>query len=207
MKELQTRRRRLAWLCSLALVVAACDSRSNPASPSSVFEPLKNEVALCHRTSGGTYVKIVVSGSAKDSHVAHGDGVAGGSSFDENCAVKNSEPPPPPPPPPLTLTCGAPAGATNPGSTQAPGPTVNATMGATLEFAVTASPAPAGSLLMLREIRDTSSTGVVVNQALVPLSDGRYQGSMFTSGGLSFVREMRFTFDTASCSLFWNINP
>jgi hypothetical protein len=80
-------------------------------------------------------------------------------------------------------------------------------MGATLEFAVTASPAPAGSLLMLREIRDTSSTGVVVNQALVPLSDGSYQGSMFTSGGLSFVREMRFTFDTASCSLFWNINP
>jgi hypothetical protein len=60
---------------------------------------------------------------------------------------------------------------------------------------------------MVRETRDTFATGVQVRQSNVLLSGGKYEESIFTSGGIAFVREMRFTLDGASCSLFWNINP
>lgn len=87
-----------------------------------------------------------------------------------------------------------------------PGPTVNATQGATLQFLVTASPAPASDTWMVREIRDTRPSGLTVVQSNVLLSNGSYQGSIFTSTLGSFLREIRFTLDGASCSLFWSIN-
>jgi hypothetical protein len=78
----------------------------------------------------------------------------------------------------------------------------------TLGFSVTANPPTSGNVLMVREIRDTfSPTDVRVRQDTAVLVNGIYRSSIFTSGTLSFVREIRFTLDTATCSLFWNINP
>ncbi len=212
MRKLQACSPRLLWLCVLVIVATACDNRSNPASPSAMLEPGGNRVTLCHRTSGGTFMLLEVSASAYQGHMSHGDGMPNTEGYDGNCVARSSEPPPPPPPPPppdplpLTLACGAPAGATNPGSTVFPGPTVNATNGATLDFVVTASPAPAANTWMVRETRDTRPSGLTVVQSNVLLSNGRYQGSIFTSGLGSFLREIRFTLDGASCSLFWSIN-
>ena len=211
-------RQRLAWLCGLALVATACNN-PNPASPSLAGgsgAAAAGRIPLCHRTGSSSYVLIEVSASAENAHLAHGDGRPGTAPFDVNCTLLPAPPPapvpppdpvPPPPPQPLTLSCGAPTGATHAGSTTYPGPTTSAIGGVQLEFAVTASPAPAGDVWMVREIRDNLATGIQVRQSNVLLSGGSYQGSMFTSGSLSFVREMRFTLDNASCSLFWNINP
>lgn len=209
MKQRQICSPRLLWLCGLAIVVTACDNNSNPVSPSAMLEPLGARVTVCHRTGGGTFMLLEVSASAYAGHMSHGDGMPNTEGYDGNCAARSSAPPPPPPPPdplPLTLACGAPAGATNPGSTVFPGPTVNATQGATLQFLVTASPAPASDTWMVREIRDTRPSGLTVVQSNVLLSNGSYQGSIFTSTLGSFLREIRFTLDGASCSLFWSIN-
>jgi hypothetical protein len=86
-------------------------------------------------------------------------------------------------------------------------PVSTANGGVSIDFAVTANPTPAGDTWMMREVIDNFSTGVQVRQTNVLLIGGAYQGSIFTSGGMSFVREIRFTLDTATCSLFWNINP
>jgi len=218
MKQLHIRSQRVAWLFGLALFTAACDN-PNPVSPSGseAIAPLGARMTLCHRTGNGTYSLIEVSGAAMAAHLAHGDEAPNNGRFSATCALLPSVPPPPPvppppdpvPPPPLppTLSCGAPAGATHPGSTVFPGPTVDATSGVSLEFAVTLSPAPTGTTWMVREVRDSLATGLTVRQSTVALTDGRYQGSIFTSGGLTFVREIRFTVDNLSCSLFWNINP
>ena len=210
MEKLQICGPRLLWLCGLAIVVTACDNRSNPASPSAL-EPLGNRVTVCHRTNGGTYLKLDVSASAVAGHMGHGDMMP---NSDGNCVVASSPPPPPPPPDPLplTLACGAPAvaahpGEMHPGSTVFPGPTVDASAGVYLDFLVTASPAPASGTNILREIRDTRSTGETVMTSNHLLSAaGSYQGFIFLSGEGSFLREIRFTLDGTSCSLFWSIN-
>jgi hypothetical protein len=95
----------------------------------------------------------------------------------------------------------------HPGSTVFPGPTVDATLGVYLDFLVTASPAPASGTSIRREIRDTRSTGETVMTSNHLLSAaGSYQGFIFLSGEGSFLREIRFTLDGTSCSLFWSIN-
>ena len=157
-------------------------------------------------SASGTVVPIEVSESAVAAHLVHGDGTPDDGSFDESCSPSD----PRTDPPAVTLSCGAPTGATNPGSTSFPGPTVDTIAGGvSFEFAVAANPIPTSSTWIVREVLEEYVTGPVPpTTTSVPLeADGTYEGSIWTSGGLSFVREIRFTLDAASCSLFWNINP
>ena len=238
MKKSQTRGQRLVWLCGLAFIVAGCDNPTNPTSPSAVPAPGAGIIAplgvgagpqtastpiavgagpqtasalrgarpekytVCHMKASGTYVPIEVSGSAMAAHQAHdGDWMP----EDGSCSSSDL----PTDPPPVTLSCGAPTGATNPGSTSSPGPTVDTTAGVNLEFAVAANPIPTSSTWIVREVLDEYVTGPVhPPPTSVELKDGTYESFIFTSGSISFVREIRFTLDDAvSCSLFWNINP
>ena len=160
---------------------------------------------VCHMKASGTYVPIEVSGSAMAAHQAHyGDWMP----EDGSCS---SSDPPTTDPPPVTLSCGAPTGAINPGSTSYPGPTVDTIAGGvSLEFAVAANPIPTSSTWIDREVLDEYVTGPVppTTTPILLKADGTYDGSSWTSGSISFVRQIRFILDdAASCSLFWNINP
>jgi len=157
---------------------------------------------LCHVTGSGTYVSIEVSESSVAAHMAHGD-------HWQPDGASCSPIDPPIDPLPVTLSCAAPTWATNPGSPDFPGPNVDTTAGGVdFEFAVTATPAPTSPTWIVRQILDTFDTGVHALESSVLLSsDGTYEGSIYTSGGVSFAREIRFTLDAASCSLFWTINP
>ena len=175
---------------------------AGPQTASALRGARPGKYTMCHVTASGTYVPIKVSESAMAAHQAHGDWRP----EDGSCSLSGT----PTDPPPVKLSCGAPTEATNPGSTFPPGPTVDTTTaGVNLEFAVTASPAPTSLTWIVQEVLDEYLTGPVPPQTTsVPLkADGTYEGSSWTSGAVSFVREIRFTLDAASCSLFWNINP
>ena len=127
---------------------------------------------VCHVTASGTHVPIEVSKSAMAAHKAHGDWTPGAGS----CSSSDL----PTDPPPVTLSCGAPTWATNPGSTSFPGPNVDITAGVNLEFAVTASPAPTSLTWIVRKVLDEYLTGPVPPETTsVPLkADGTYEGSI-----------------------------
>ena len=152
---------------------------------------------MCHMKASGTYVPIEVSGSAMAAHQAHyGDWMP----EDGSCS---SSDPPTTDPPPVTLSCGAPTGAINPGSTSYPGPTVDTIAGGvSLEFAVAANPIPTSSTWIDREVLDEYVTGPVppTTTPILLKADGTYDGSSWTSGSISFVRQIRFILDdAASC--------
>ena len=221
------------WLFTIASLGAGCDTATSPASPSGV--PLDasaslgatassaapgilalrrgrpEKIRLCHLTAHARYVPITVPEPAVPAHLAHGDGEADDSNFDGNCRPLGPSEDPPVDPIPLTLWCGAPAGATHPGGAESPGPDVDtSTGGVDLEFAVSVSPPPSVDTWITKETYDTYATGVQSlppSPFLVP-DDGTYEGSVFVSGQQSLVRELRFVLgETATCSLFWNINP
>ena len=169
------------------------------------LRPLGNsdiaKYTVCHMRASGTYVPIEVSESAVAAHRAHGDWTPD----DGSCSSSD----PPTDLPPVTLSCGALTTVGGiPGSTASPGPGVDTTQGGVfLGFAVTATPPPPTPTMGVREIFDTDANGTTSWTSEFWLWNGTYEQRVWTSGAVSFVREIRFTLDAASCSLFWNINP
>ena len=175
---------------------------AGPQTASALRGARPGKYTVCHMKASGTYVPIEVSGSAMAAHQAHD-----GDWMPEDGSCSSSDPPTDLPP--VTLSCGAPTTEGGiPGSIVSPGPGVDTTQGGVfLGFAVTATPPPPTPTKGVREIFDTDANGTTSTTSDFWLWNGTYEQGVWTSGAVSFVREIRFTLDDASCSLFWNINP